>query len=88
MLGAIIGDIVGSHYEFNNTKDYNFELFAEPSSYTDDTVMTVAVARALMYISPVHQVMLLVVTDMPLFSGSSSTYTQEIERVPIRLSST
>ena len=47
-----------------------------------------AVARALIYISPVHQVMLLVVTDMPLPSGSSSTYTQEIERVPIRLSST
>ena len=32
-----------------------------------------AVARALMYISPVHQLMLLVVTDIPLPSGSSST---------------
>ena len=44
MLGAIVGDTVGSHYEFNNTKDYNFELFHEDSSYTDDSIMTVAVA--------------------------------------------
>ena len=44
MLGAIIGDTVGSHYEFHNTKDYNFNLFAEPSCYTDDSVMTMAVA--------------------------------------------
>ena len=29
MLGAIIGDTVGSHYEFHNTKDYHFKLFAE-----------------------------------------------------------
>ena len=47
-----------------------------------------AVARALIYISPVHHVMLLVVTSMPLPSGRSSTYTQEIDLVPIRLSST
>lgn len=44
MLGAIIGDTVGSHYEFNNTKDYNFELFPSDSSYTDDSIMTVAIA--------------------------------------------
>ena len=48
MLGAIIGDTVGSHYEFNNTKDYNFEMFARPSSYTDDSVMTMAVAHWLL----------------------------------------
>ena len=44
MLGAIIGDTVGSVYEFNNTKDYNFTLFTGESSYTDDSVMTMAVA--------------------------------------------
>ena len=44
MLGAIVGDTVGSHYEFNNTKDYNFELFPQDCSYTDDSIMTVAVA--------------------------------------------
>ena len=45
MLGAIVGDIIGSVYEFNNTKDYNFHLFTPKSTYTDDTVMTCAVAK-------------------------------------------
>ena len=44
MLGAIIGDTVGSVYEFHNTKDYNFEMFQSRSSYTDDSVMSMAVA--------------------------------------------
>jgi ADP-ribosylglycohydrolase len=44
MLGAIIGDTVGSAYEFHNTKDYNFRLFLSESNYTDDSVMTMAVA--------------------------------------------
>lgn len=48
MKGAIIGDIVGSRYEFNNIKTKKFPLFSEVCSFTDDTVMTVAVARALM----------------------------------------
>jgi len=45
MLGAIIGDIVGSVYEFNNTKDYNFHLLTPKTTFTDDTVMTLAVAK-------------------------------------------
>ncbi len=44
MLGAIIGDTIGSVYEFHNTKDYNFKLFREDSTYTDDSIMTMAVA--------------------------------------------
>ena len=44
MLGAIVGDTVGSIYEFNNTRDYNFEMFTNRSGYTDDTIMTMAVA--------------------------------------------
>lgn len=44
MFGAISGDTVGSAYEFNNTKDYNFSLFTGESSFTDDSVMTRAVA--------------------------------------------
>ena len=44
MLGAIIGDIAGSTYEFHNTNDYNCNLFPKESNYTDDTVMTIAVA--------------------------------------------
>lgn len=44
MLGAITGDTIGSIYEFHNTKDYNFTLFGSESCYTDDSVMTMAVA--------------------------------------------
>lgn len=45
MLGAIIGDTVGSIYEFSNTRDYNFRMFNSESSYTDDSVMSMAVAH-------------------------------------------
>lgn len=48
MLGAIIGDIAGSTYEFHNTNDYNCNLFPKESNYTDDTVMTIAVASWLL----------------------------------------
>ena len=48
MIGAIFGDIVGSVYEFNNIKTKEFTLFGDACEYTDDTVMTVAVADALM----------------------------------------
>ena len=48
MLGAITGDTIGSVYEFHNTKEYNFMLFFNESSYTDDSVMTMAVAYWLM----------------------------------------
>ena len=48
MLGAIIGDIVGSVYEFNNIKTKDFPLFREECVFTDDTVMTIATAEALM----------------------------------------
>ena len=44
MLGAILGDIVGSVYEFNNTKNLHFRLFTPESNYTDDSIMTLAVA--------------------------------------------
>ena len=42
ILGAIAGDIIGSIYEFNSTKNVDFLLLSESSVYTDDTVMTVA----------------------------------------------
>lgn len=47
MLGAIIGDIVGSPYEFANTSDPRFPLFSKDSTFTDDTICTIAVADAL-----------------------------------------
>lgn len=50
MYGAILGDMIGSPYEFdsNNIKTKDFELFSERSEYTDDSVMTIAVAEGLM----------------------------------------
>lgn len=47
MLGAIIGDIVGSRFEHENIKTKEFELFAEDCLITDDSVMTLAVAKTL-----------------------------------------
>lgn len=49
MLGAIIGDIVGSRWEFFSTNDYNFELFSDKNDITDDTICTIAVADAIMH---------------------------------------
>ena len=48
MYGAIIGDIAGSTLEFRGKKIYDFPIFLKGSDITDDTIMTVAVARALM----------------------------------------
>ncbi|NLB37604.1 MAG: ADP-ribosylglycohydrolase [Clostridiales bacterium] len=48
MLGAIIGDIAGSRFEHNNLKSKEFELFAKGCSVTDDSIMTLAVAQAIL----------------------------------------
>ena len=58
MFGAIIGDIVGSRFEFDDHKSKDFALFGGdgvmgiPCEYTDDSVMTVAVADALLEREP------------------------------------
>lgn len=44
MIGAIIGDIVGSRFEFNNHLGTDFELFHPDCTFTDDTICTIAVA--------------------------------------------
>lgn len=48
MIGAIIGDIIGSTYEFHNTQNYDFELFPQGSSFTDDSICTIAIADAIL----------------------------------------
>lgn len=53
MYGAILGDIIGSPYEFDQgMKTKNFPLFSESSQITDDTIMTLAVADAFMNTTP------------------------------------
>ena len=51
MIGSLAGDIIGSVYEFNNIKTKDFPLFSKESFYTDDSIMTIAVA-CLLYTSP------------------------------------
>lgn len=48
MLGAVIGDVVGSIYEWNNIKSKDFPLFTPSCFFTDDTVMTFAIAEGIM----------------------------------------
>jgi ADP-ribosylglycohydrolase len=48
MLGAIAGDVIGSVHEHSGTKTKNFPLFVEASQFTDDTILTVAVAERLL----------------------------------------
>ena len=53
MYGAIIGDIIGSRFEFDQgDKSREFELFTNECDFTDDTVMTIAVAEALLDAGP------------------------------------
>lgn len=48
MIGAIAGDIIGSVYEANPIKSTSFPLFSPHSRFTDDTVLTVAVAFSIL----------------------------------------
>ena len=49
ILGAIAGDVIGSVYEFNNTRTTDFPLFKRETTFTDDTVMTIAIADAILH---------------------------------------
>lgn len=49
MTGAIIGDVVGSRFEFDNHKSKEFELFSPECDFTDDSVMTLAIAKTLLH---------------------------------------
>lgn len=49
MIGAIAGDVIGSFYDANPIKTKEFRLFTQESQFTDDTVMTVAVAYSLLH---------------------------------------
>lgn len=55
MLGAIAGDIIGSVYEFKNIKNKDFELFAKQSSFTDDSVLTVATMDSIITEKPFNE---------------------------------
>lgn len=48
MLGAIAGDVIGSEYEWVDIKQKDFELYSPRSTFTDDTVLTIAIADGLL----------------------------------------
>ena len=48
MLGSVIGDIIGSPYEFHNIKHKDFDLFCDKCCFTDDTILTCATAEWLL----------------------------------------
>ena len=52
MLGVIVGDVIGSVYERQPIKTTDFPLFHADSRFTDDTVLTVATASAILYGQP------------------------------------
>ena len=52
MIGAIIGDIVGSRFEWDNHRSKDFELFTPKCFATDDSIMSLAIAEALMRAKP------------------------------------
>ena len=52
MLGAIIGDIVGSRFEWDNYKAKDFEFFTNDCFFTDDSVMSLALCEALLESKP------------------------------------
>jgi ADP-ribosylglycohydrolase len=59
MIGAIVGDVIGSVYEFWSTKTTDFPLFTDQSRFTDDSVLTIAVADCLLagagYVDKFHE---------------------------------
>ena len=89
MLGAIIGDIVGSIYEFQNTKSMDFDLITPWSNFTDDSVMTLAVAKWLVE-DETHTIHYLIYCMQELgnrypaagYGGNFSTWLREDEPQP------
>ncbi|SHJ81515.1 ADP-ribosylglycohydrolase [Dethiosulfatibacter aminovorans DSM 17477] len=75
MLGAIIGDIVGSRFERNNIKSKEFELFTEECSVTDDSIMTLAVAKTIMEVEE---------KELKQVDGSSDEYFSYIEKCAVK----
>ena len=49
ILGAIVGDVIGSVYEWNNVKSIDFPLFKPETTFTDDSVLTIATMKAILH---------------------------------------
>lgn len=75
MMGAIAGDVIGSRFEFNNHRSRDFELFHEHLSFfTDDTALTVAVAKWMLSGDNLSNILLEFVNLYPHLSYGGSFY--------------
>ena len=92
MLGSIIGDIVGSIYEFHNIKTKDFPLFSERCGYTDDSILTIATAKywkeeakvtVVGIISVMHLIILVLKAGMVVASLSGFTEQRMVTSLPI-----
>ncbi|NLY36850.1 MAG: ADP-ribosylglycohydrolase, partial [Tissierellia bacterium] len=77
MIGAIIGDIVGSRFEFNNHRSKEFELFTKECEATDDSIMTLSIAKAIMETEKA-------VKSDPKLSDFGNDYYSLLEKMTIR----
>ena len=73
MYGAIAGDVIGSAYEGGGLKNFDFPLFSEYSRFTDDTVLTVAIASAIMDERDYAEVMIEIGRKYP-FAGYGKSF--------------
>lgn len=71
VLGAVIGDIVGSRFELNNYRAKDFEFFCSDCHVTDDSLMTLAVCEALLGISDDHGISWRLASQLPKFTIQS-----------------
>ena len=84
MLGAIVGDIVGSIYEFANHRSKDFPLFGEGADFTDDSVLTMAVADALLNGKPPREAIYLWAVRYPKrgYGGGFANWLRTRELAP------
>lgn len=71
MIGAILGDIVGSVFEFNRIKSKEFEFMTDNNYFTDDSVMTIAIGKAILESK----------NDFKLLSVNAIKYMQELGKM-------
>lgn len=75
MIGAIIGDIVGSRFEFNNYRRKDFDLFTKDCKVTDDSIMTLAVAKSIMETEKILK---------PSFHSTHPIYYAQVEKMSVK----
>ncbi len=84
MIGAIAGDVIGSVYEWHNIKTKDFNLFSEKCCFTDDSILTIALADSIMTGTPYRDNLREFYFAYPNggYGGSFHTWARNPESVP------